>query len=114
LSFNVAATELNVDGVVTLVGGVMKKLLIGCVALIAIAANIPATAAAAAPNPAWNRSGFYVGGNVGYGVGSDQGRYDDQAPPGSRPRPSGSITLQPAPLAAGSWVLTGSLVRVGS
>lgn len=86
LSFNVAATELDVDGVVTLVGGVMKNPLFGCAALIAIAANIPATAAAATPNPAWDWSGFYVGGNVGYGVGSDQGQYDDQAP-GFSPTP---------------------------
>src|SRR5450432_3685813 len=62
----------------------MKKFLLGTVALVALGATVPALAADMAARPAYtkapaymapiyNWTGFYIGGHVGGGFGSNNG-----------------------------------------
>ena len=58
----------------------MKKLLVGVLGVVSMAtsasaADLPMKAPPMAVSPAYNWSGFYIGGNVGYGFG----RVDDQS-----------------------------------
>ncbi len=70
----------------------MKKLLVGVLGVVSMAtsasaADLPVKARPLAVSPAYNWSGFYIGGNVGYGFG----RVDDES----------SSTLVATPLAIG-------------
>jgi outer membrane immunogenic protein len=82
----------------------MKKLLAGVLGVVSMAtsasaADLPVKARPVAVSPAYNWSGFYIGGNVGYGFG----RVDDEssstlaatpAVPGVLPAPlAGPITI---------------------
>ena len=53
----------------------MKKLLVGVLGVVSMAtsasaADLPMKARPVAVSPAYNWSGFYIGGNVGYGFGT--------------------------------------------
>jgi outer membrane immunogenic protein len=59
-------------------GKIMKKLLVGMLGVVSMATSASAADLAARPytkappvavSPAYNWSGFYIGGNVGYGFG---------------------------------------------
>jgi outer membrane immunogenic protein len=70
----------------------MKKLLVGVLGVVSMAtsasaADLPMKARPVAVSPAYNWSGFYIGGNVGYGFG----RVDDES----------SSTLVATPIAPG-------------
>jgi outer membrane immunogenic protein len=78
----------------------MKKLLVGVLGVVSMAtsasaADLPMKAPPMAVSPAYNWSGFYIGGNVGYGFG----RVDDESssalaatfPPGT-PLPAAFLT----------------------
>src|SRR5258705_962440 len=82
----------------------MKKLLVGVLGVVSMAtsasaADLPVKARPLAVSPAYNWSGFYIGGNVGYGFG----RVDEEssstlaatpAVPGVLPAPlAGPITI---------------------
>src|SRR6267378_8663405 len=88
----------------------MKKLLVGVLGVVSMAtsasaADLPIKARPVAVSPAYNWSGFYIGGNVGYGFG----RVDDQSssalvatfPPGIVP-PAFSNTPVTFPFASSS------------
>ncbi len=54
--------------------------LVALVSSSAFAADMPLKAPAAPPPPAWTWTGFYVGGNIGYGGGNEHGNWSVFAP----------------------------------
>ena len=76
----------------------MKKLLVGVLGVVSMAtsasaADLPMKARPVAVSPAYNWSGFYIGGNVGYGFG----RVDDESSSTLAATPT--VLGLPAPLA---------------
>lgn len=65
------------------------------VAVGALAADMPVKAPAAAISPAYDWTGFYIGGNIGYGVARDGGT-DTYLFPNGTPAASETMTQAPA------------------